>query len=195
MGLLSWLGLGDDSKKQIMLLRPNDMHFRDLKIKDERDRALETPKEKGITRFFVKKHRGWTNDRGGTTRYFGLEGFDFTLQLIDQQTHIITLLEAVQIVLKDIDFQKFSKDAKEALQGARLCITTEPITGEGCNLPNEGNENAFSEADKALVKAKADEMAKAQKGGKFEWITFLAGGGVVGLALIIAINLHWIPVG
>jgi len=174
-------------KKEVMLLRPNDMHFTDIKILDERDRALETPKVKGVTRFFLKRHRGWTNDKNGTSRYFGLEGYDFTLRLQTTEQTVLNLLEAVKIVLSDIDLGKFTPQAKDALESAKLCITTEPVTNEGIDLPNEGNENAFSEVDKALTKAKAEAMAKAQKGNKFEWTTLLTGlaiGIVIGLALV-----------
>ena len=179
---------GSRTKKEVMLLRPNDGHFSDIRV-DEKDKAFISPKIKGVTRFFLKKKgsKGWTNDKGGGSRYFGLEGYDFTLKIGETQQSVLNLLEAVKIVLEDLDFNKFTPSAKTALESARFCVTTEPVTTEGVDKLNEGNENAFSEADMALIKAKGEATAKAGKTEKLEFIQIIMGvmvGIIIGLLLV-----------
>ena len=182
------LGIGGGRRKEVMLLRPNDAHFTDVKVVNETDQSLESPRIKGITRFFIKMGKGWTNDQNGGARYLGLEGKDFTLELRGKVSHVINLLEAIKIVLGEIDFGKFTPEAKNALESAKFGVTTEAITTDASGV-NQGNENVFTESDKAMIKYHAEENAKAARGGKMEWmpiaVGFLAGCLITGLTFVM----------
>lgn len=176
-----------------MLLRPRDKRFRDIKIVNQTDQSLEAPKEKGITRFFIKKHAGWTNERKGAARFFGLEGFDFTLKTKEKEEAVIGLYDAVKIVLGEQLMRIITPEIKQRLEEAKFGVTTEPVTTEGVDRPNAGNENQFSESDKALIKAKGEAAAKAGRAGeKADWIKVIGLIALGAFASYLATHMGWI---
>ena len=187
--MFEFLGLGG-RRKEVMILRPNDRHFMDVRV-EETDKSLQTPKIKGITRFFAKKYSGWTNDRNGETRYIGLEGCDYTLEIRGAITHIIGLDEAVKQVMPEADYKNLTEEAKRELGAAKFGIVTEAITPE--KREGEGNENQFSETDIKLIGAFGEAAAKAGKAlEKTDWIKTLGLVAMGALAYHAAIIMGWI---
>lgn len=187
------LGLSRGRKPTVMVLRPNNKHFVDLPA-TETDLSLQTPKIKGVTRHFIKRHPGWTSDKNGDSRYFGLEGIDYTLEMKGEEKHVLTLLEAVEIALPQVDFSKFTDNARAALASAKFGITAEAVQPSSDALKNRGNENIFTESDKAMIQFKAEATAKAMKGAGLDWSNVAMGFLAGALLVYVAVNMHWLKV-
>ena len=184
------LGFTPQTNAEVMLCSPQDYRYDDLKITRETDGSLETVKRAGVTRFFLKKYRGWIN-RKGKSRFLALPGVDFTYEIKGKITHAISLLEAVKAVLSEVDLTKFTPEGIKALEEAKWGVTTEPILDENVGK-NSGNENIFTEADKKMIQYKADADAKAAKNNEVPMLLIVALLGFGAFIGYLAVHMGWI---
>jgi hypothetical protein len=176
------------SKKYVLLLRNKDRRFKHIKIIDEHDEALEAPKEKnGVTRFFIKKGPGWTDEDRPQTMFLGFNAYAYTLIINKVPEKVLKLAEAVRIVLGKEVYDVITPDLRDKLEKAEFGINVEPDDPTTTGATLTGNETRHTVSDEKMIDYYAEKNAKAMQGNKIQWTTLFMGlttGIVIGIAIV-----------
>lgn len=181
------------SRKTVFLLRNRDKRFKEISIVNETDLSLQSMKNRGITRHFIKMGPGWTDEDKPRTIFLALEAFAYTL-FMDGGTAIkITLAQALSTIWGKEAYDKIPKNLREQVEhdtfGITLSPKNPPKTPEGVYASNEARH---SESDRAMIDYYARKVKEGQK--KMDW-TILILGVLAGFGITyLAVNMHWIRV-
>jgi hypothetical protein len=175
------------SKKYVLLLRNKDRRFKHIKIVNETDEALESPKEKnGITRHFVKRGAGWTDEDRPQTMFLGFNAYEYTLTVGEIKQKVLRLAEAVRIVLGKEVYDVIQPDLRDKLEKAEFGITVEPEDPATAGKTTAGNEARYTESDISMINYYARKVKEAMQ-SKAQWTPIIMGisiGIVIGILLV-----------
>jgi len=193
-------GLGDlgggGSKKYVLLLRNKDRRFKRIRITNETDESLESPKEKnGVTRHFEKRGAGWTDEDRPQTMFLGFNAYKYTLTINTVKESVINLAKAVRIVLGKEVYDVIQPELRDKLEKAEFGILIEPddpfTSGASATM---GNEARHTESDHVIIDYYAKKVKQALQ-GKMQWNSVVMGVAVGVVLGIMLVNFKVIKLG